>query len=82
MDQFSYSMFPNSVRSELEIHIENLQIEKIFLTNILGKRQMIMDQINSSKFKLDLSNLVPAVYILELCDKNNNIVYKSKLIKI
>ena len=79
MDQFSYSMFPNSVRSELEIHIENLQIEKIFLTNILGKRQMIMDQINSSKFKLDLSNLSDGFYLIKIITDSE--IFYRKIIK-
>jgi hypothetical protein len=75
------SIYPNPARDEITISYPlngtNSTVNAVF-TNTAGK-QVMTKQLNSSKSKVDVSNLAPGIYMVTL-QSNDNVVVKRLII--
>ncbi len=73
-------IYPNITNSYIYIKGTNkYKIERIIIYNIYG---YIISDMNYNKKEINVRYLIPGIYFINLLDKQNNIIYKSKFIKL
>lgn len=79
-------MYPIPANDNLNIIIgEDLNtIDKVFITNSVGQMLISKDYsniVNNDNVDLDISNLIPGLYFIEISDKDANVI-KRTFVKI
>ena len=79
-------MYPIPASDNLNIAIgEDLNtIDKVFITNSVGQTLISKDYsniVNNDNVDLDISNLIPGLYFIEISDKDANVI-KRTFVKI
>ena len=79
-------MYPIPANDNLNIIIgEDLNtIDKVFITNSVGQTLISKDYsniVNNDNVDLDISNLIPGLYFIEISDKDANVI-KRTFVKI
>lgn len=77
----SVKIYPNPAYSEITVESNYKNILSFEIFDISGRKMINRNEINASRFKIDVGNLLPAIYILKLKHTNNEcIIHKfSKL---
>lgn len=77
----SIKIYPNPARSEITVESNNKKVLSFEIFDISGRKMINKNEINACRFKIDVGNLLPAIYILKLKYTNNEcIIHKfSKL---
>ena len=78
-ERINLRVYPNPVNENLYIKSENQNIDTIIINDISGKQVLSCSIIEDNK--LDVSNLKPGLYLLNIKDGNNNIVVKKLIVK-
>lgn len=78
-ESFNVSIFPNPVKSEIEINLNNNKADKIVLTDLLGQEILVLNQIDE-KIRLDMSSFKTGVYFIRFYSEDK--VYNYKITKI
>lgn len=75
-------IFPNPVKTELNVRYKTSQNVNILIYDITGKVVLSFSNINSLNFKANASNLLPGVYVLKLKNaKTNTLIAINKFLK-
>jgi hypothetical protein len=77
--KYTINVFPNPVKNNLHISSEH-KLTQFTLINSAGNIIVINDNINSSQFSYNTTNLPQGVYILKITDILNNVFIK-RLVK-
>ena len=82
LDNFRFTIYPNPIRSFLQIRKRNINNEPYVLEiyNFSGKL-IFKQNILKSNFKLNCSNYKNGIYILKITDLNENNIFVKKIIK-
>jgi len=76
IDESSFSLYPNPATNELFISSENnIPISQLTIYNQLGQNVLHQNEVNNS---IDISNLQPGVYVIELV--SGNLKHRKKLV--
>jgi hypothetical protein len=80
-DKNSFSIFPNPVRSMLNINTSKFNPEAtIKIMDVYGKT-MLVKQTSSSNSQINVSNLSSGIYLLMILNKDGSVAYNSKFVK-
>lgn len=73
-----FSIYPNPATSNITIASStNKNVENIKVYSILGKTLINQSANNSSKYELDISNLITGIYFIEVTTENKNVFIKK-----
>jgi parallel beta-helix repeat protein len=79
LERINLRIYPNPVNENLYIRSENQNVNNVTIIDITGKQVLSCSIIEGNK--LDVSNLKPGLYLLNIKDGNNNIVVKKLIVK-
>ena len=82
-NQESMKLYPNPANDIIQIELDTELNESVILSIFdLSGRVVLEEKIKAATSSLDISDLSKGAYIYRLVDKNNNILYQDKLIKM
>lgn len=71
-----FRIYPNPVFSDLNILSRNEMLKEIHLYSIMGEKVLVVQEVNSIKYNLDLDHLHSGVYIVSFVMGQNRILRK------